>query len=83
MTLTDWIGFIGVAILLIAFFLNIANIIKSDSFLYLFLNFIGAGISCAASVMLKYIPFVIMESAWTIVSAVGIINRLRKSKKIV
>jgi hypothetical protein len=78
MTLTDWIGFIGVAILLIAFFLNIANIIKSDSFLYLFLNFTGAGVSCIASIMLKYIPFVIMESAWTIVSAVGIINWLRK-----
>ena len=78
MTLTDWIGFTGVAILLIAYFLNIANIIKSDGFMYLFLNFIGAGISCIASVMLKYIPFVIMEIAWTLVSAVGIINCLRK-----
>jgi hypothetical protein len=78
MTLTDWIGFIGVAILLVAFFLNISNVIKSDGFLYLFLNFIGAGISCAASVMLKYIPFVIMEASWTIVSLVGIVNYYRK-----
>jgi hypothetical protein len=80
MTLTDWIGFTGVAILLIAYFLNIANIIKSDGFIYLFLNFIGAGISCIASVMLKYIPFVIMEIAWTLVSAIGIIRSLRKNK---
>ena len=80
MTLTDWIGFTGVAILLIAYFLNIANIIKSDSFIYLFLNFAGAGISCVASVMLKYIPFVIMEIAWTLVSAIGILNCLRKNK---
>jgi len=78
MTLTNWIGFIGVAILLIAFFLNVSNVIKSDGFLYLFLNFIGAGISCAASIMLKYIPFVIMEASWTIVSAVGIVNYYRK-----
>jgi hypothetical protein len=78
MTVTDWIGFIGVAILLIAFFLNIANVLKSNSFLYLFLNFIGAGISCTASIMLKYIPFVIMEASWTIVSAVGIVNYYRK-----
>jgi hypothetical protein len=80
MTLTDWIGFTGVAILLIAYFLNIANIIKSDGFMYLFLNFIGAGISCIASVMLKYIPFVIMEVAWTLVSAIGMIRCLRKNK---
>jgi hypothetical protein len=78
MTLTNWIGFIGVAILLIAFFLNVSNVIKSDGFLYLFLNFIGAGISCAASIMLKYIPFVIMEASWTIVSLVGIVNYYRK-----
>jgi hypothetical protein len=78
MTATDWIGFIGVAILLIAFFLNIANVLKSDSFLYLFLNFIGAGISCTASIMLKYIPFVIMEASWTIVSAVGLVNYYHK-----
>jgi hypothetical protein len=78
MTLTDWIGFIGVAILLIAFFLNVSNVIQSDGFLYLFLNFIGAGISCAASVMLKYIPFMIMEAIWTIVSAVGIMNCYRR-----
>jgi len=78
MTLTDWIGFIGVAILLIAFFLNVSNVIPSDGFLYLFLNFIGAGISCTASIMLKYIPFVIMEASWTIVSAVGIVRYYRK-----
>ena len=78
MTLTDWIGFIGVAILLVAFFLNVSNVIKSDGFLYLFLNFIGAGISCTASVMLKYIPFVIMEASWTIVSAVGLVSYYRK-----
>ncbi|HMG82883.1 MAG TPA: hypothetical protein VK559_07595 [Ferruginibacter sp.] len=78
MTATDWIGFIGVAILLIAFFLNIANIIKSDSFLYLFLNLVGAGISCTASIMLKYIPFVIMEACWTMVSALGLVRYARK-----
>ncbi len=80
MTATDWIGFIGVAILLIAFFLNVSNVIKSDGFLYLFLNFIGAGISCTASIMLKYIPFVIMEASWTIVSAVGIVRYFSNKK---
>ncbi|HTC00553.1 MAG TPA: hypothetical protein VK705_07710 [Ferruginibacter sp.] len=78
MTLTDWIGFIGVTILLIAYFLNLSNVIKTDSFAYLFLNLSGAGIACAASILLKYIPFIILESCWTIVSAIGLIKYFNK-----
>jgi hypothetical protein len=78
MTLTDWIGFIGVTILLIAYFLNLRNFIKKDSLAYLLLNLIGAGLACFASVLLKYLPFIILEGCWTIVSLIGLVIYFKK-----
>jgi hypothetical protein len=77
MTLTDWIGFIGVTILLVAFFLNLRNILAKDSVLYLTLNLVGAGIACFASVLLDYWPFIVLEGAWTIVSLFGLLQYLK------
>jgi hypothetical protein len=79
MTTTDWIGFTGVTILLLAYFLNLKDIIEKNSSTYLLLNLIGAAIACLASVLLKYMPFIILEGCWTIVSAVGLFNLWRKS----
>ena len=78
MNSTDWIGFFGVTILLVAFFLNLNNTIKKEGLIYLFLNFIGAGIACFASVLLDYLPFIILEGSWTLVSAIGLFNYFRK-----
>lgn len=78
MTTRDWIGFIGVSILLIAYFLNLKDIIGKNSFTYLFLNLIGAGIACLASILLNYLPFIILEGCWTIVSAIGLLNYFKK-----
>jgi hypothetical protein len=54
--------------------------IKTDSFAYLLLNFFGAGIACLASVLLNYMPFVILEGCWTLVSAVGLVKLATKNK---
>lgn len=81
MTIVDWIGFIGVTMLLLAFFLNIRNVIKKESISYLLLNVIGAGLACFASILLKYIPFVILEASWTIVSIYGLIYYFKINKK--
>lgn len=81
MNQTDWTGFLGVTILLIAYFLNLRDIIQKNSLGYLLLNFIGAAMACMASVLLKYLPFIILEGCWTLVSAAGLIHcfyRLRK-----
>ena len=79
MTLTDWIGFIGVALLLVAFFLNLTKRISQDSLAYILLNFSGAAIAGIASYMLHYVPFIILEAVWTMVSAVAFINYFRKT----
>jgi hypothetical protein len=77
MTITDWTGFIGVTILLVAFFLNLRDIIQKDSLVYILLNITGAGIACIASILLKYLPFIILEGCWTIVSFYGLIKYLK------
>jgi hypothetical protein len=77
MNVTDWIGFIGVAILLAAFFLNLLNSIHKDSVAYLSMNILGAGLACYASVLLNYLPFILLEGCWTLVSMIGLFKILK------
>lgn len=76
MTYTDWIGFTGVTILLVAYFLNLRGRVRKDDISYLLMNFLGAGIACLASVLLQYWPFIILEACWTLVSAFGLAKRI-------
>jgi len=78
MNATDWTGTIGVTILLIAFFLNLTGKIKKDQNAYLAMNLVGAGLACYASVLLNYLPFIILEGCWTVVSLIGLLNSLIK-----
>ncbi len=79
MTISDIFGSLGVALLLIAFFLNLFKIISSESKLYGVMNIIGAGLSCYASVLIGFIPFVILEATWAIVAAAGLIKSNRQN----
>jgi len=79
MTPTDWIGFTGVTILLLAYFMNIMNLFSRDHIVYISLNLTGAGIACYASVLLNYWPFIILEAAWALVSLVALVNYFRKT----
>jgi len=81
MTTTDTIGFIGVSLLLIAYFLNLTNKIEKDSLAYLQMNFIGTSLACLASILMNYLPFIILESYWTIVSGFGILKYLKLKTK--
>ena len=81
MTQTDFIGFAGVTILLIAYFLNLSDFVRKDSLTYLLLNVIGASIACFASILLKYLPFIILEGCWTLVSVIGLLNYLKRVTK--
>jgi hypothetical protein len=72
MNSTDWIGAIGVTILLLAYLLNLLNKISQHSIAYIVLNFLGAGIACFASYLLHYWPFIILEGAWMLVSLIAL-----------
>ena len=74
MNLTDWIGFIGVSCLLLAFFLNLRGLIQKESLSYLLLNTGGASLACFASILLNYIPFILLEACWTLVTIHSLIK---------
>lgn len=78
MTTDDIIGTVGVGIILIAYFLNNFSIIKQNGNLYFILNVIGASITCYTSYLINYIPFVVLEGTWAIVSLIGLIQSTKK-----
>jgi len=72
MDLNDWIGSIGVTILLLAFVLILINKISKEGTTYLLMNFIGSGLACIASYLIHYTPFIILELAWMLASLFGL-----------
>lgn len=78
--LADITGFTGVAILLLAFVLQLSRKITIGSLLYLSLNFSGALLACIASILINYIPFIILEGTWTLVALIALIMQLSKIK---
>ena len=81
MTTLDLIGSVGVGILLIAFFLNLFEKLRFDSYPYIVMNIVGSGISCVVAVKLSYLPFVVLEGTWMSVAFFGLIKRLIKGPK--
>lgn len=80
MNITDWIGAIGVFILLIAYVLNSLKFFPNNPVWYPLLNTVGAGLACYASIRLVYYPFIILEGVWCLVSAIALIRSLIPSK---
>jgi len=77
----DYIGFIGVFILLVAFLLNLSGKISKENLSYILMNVVGAALACLASWLIHYIPFVILEGTWTLVSLFALINYFTKTKR--
>jgi hypothetical protein len=77
MSLSDWIGSIGVTILLIAFVLTLAKKISTSGLAYLLMNFIGSGLAAFASYLIHYTPFIILEVAWMLASVFGMWKRAK------
>lgn len=78
MNTNDIIGTIGVGIILLAYFFNIFSLIKKDGILFYLMNIVGASIACFTSYLIHYIPFVILEATWTIVSIIGLLKSIKK-----
>ena len=77
MTYSDIIGFIGVFITLLAYFLIIFDFIPKEGVLFYVMNIVGAGLACYASVLIVYWPFVVLEGTWTLISLAGLIKMVR------
>ncbi len=42
------------------------------------MNLLGAGIACYASVLINFIPFVILEGVWALVAFIALIKSFLK-----
>ena len=73
-TPADWLGATGVAILLIAFVLNLAGRLSAAGRPYQAMNFLGAGLACAAAAMIPFVPFVVLEGTWSLVALVALVT---------
>lgn len=76
MQYNDLIGTLGVGLILLAYFLQTAKLLK-DNKLFFVLNIIGAALACYASFLIDYMPFVILEGTWTLVSIYGLMKAMR------
>ena len=74
----DLIGSLGVTLLLIAFLLNLRGYFAKDGLPYILLNIVGAGLATLASWLINYIPFVVLEGTWTLVSLFALLNYYKK-----
>lgn len=81
MNYSSIVGGIGVTLLLAAFFLSLFRYITQESRIYIFLNIIGAGLSCYASVLISYWPFVVLEGCWSLVALAALIGKKRQPVK--
>ena len=73
------IGSLGVGMLLLAFVLNALGKLPAAGRRYLALNAVGAGLACWASVLLGFVPFVVLEATWCAVALAGLIRWPRTS----
>ena len=74
MTLVDWIGSLGVFLILLAYFLNVTSKLESKHLTFILLNLIGASLACLAAYLINYLPFVILEGVWALVSGYALYN---------
>lgn len=79
MVATDIIGSIGVVLMLSGFILNMIDKLDDDDILYIILNLIGGFLSCIASYMINYTPFMILEGIWTLVSIWGVYDYMKRN----
>jgi len=68
------VGSLGVALLLLAFFLNLVRVLSTQSYPYTALNFAGASLAGYASYLIGFVPFVVLEGTWAVVAAVALVR---------
>lgn len=72
------IGTLGVGLLLAAFVLNGTGVLDARGRPYLALNATGAGLACWASVLLGFLPFVVLEAVWCAAALAGLARGRRE-----
>ncbi len=69
------IGSLGVALLLLAFLLNVFRLLRVEGYPYIVLNLAGASLACYSSYLIDFMPFVVLEGTWAVVAGVALVRR--------
>jgi hypothetical protein len=80
MEMQDLLGALGVGLILLAYFLSVFSFIEKEGSLFFLLNIVGSALACIASVLIQYIPFVVLEGVWFLVSVLGFMRIRIKTK---
>jgi uncharacterized protein len=78
MSFSDSLGTLGVSLLLLAFLGNLFHYLPQSHWLYTLLNFIGAGLAAYTAVLIEFVPFVILEGTWALVSLIALSKKIIK-----
>lgn len=79
MKYNDIIGSLGVGLILLAYFLNTFSFIRKEGRLFFVMNIAGAALACYAAILINYVPFIVLEAIWTLVSVAGLVRSLFKT----
>jgi len=79
MSEVDWIGFAGVFQILLAYVLNVIGKVGKNDLAFILLNLVGASMACYASVLMSYMPFILLEGIWAGVSLISLIKYFQKN----
>ena len=79
MSEVDWIGFAGVFQILLAYVLNVIGKVGKNDLAFILLNLVGASMACYASVLMSYMPFILLEGIWAGVSLISLIKYFRRN----
>ena len=74
MTFAEAVGSTGVFLLLLAFFLNLFGRLSYRAVSYQCMNVVGAGLSCYASYLIGFFPFVVLEGTWSLVAVLALVK---------
>lgn len=74
MSQAEWLGSLGVGLLLLAFLLNLLGRLERSSRVYQAINAAGAGLACWAAYRIGFLPFVVLEGTWCLVAVVALVR---------
>ena len=72
MTASDLLATLGVTTLLIAFVLNQRGQLSERHPAFLAMNLVGAALCAVSAWLVRFIPFVVLESVWALVAGWGL-----------
>ena len=81
MSLTDWVGSAGVALILGAYLMLQLDRIRPESVAYSLVNAVGAALILVSLAVDFNLPAALIESAWLLISLIGLARSLRRRSK--